>query len=356
MVKLRGMGLCFAVAACLAVAACASSGSAGSGGQAAAAASLSQAQLVAKAKTEGTVDWLSGGFTGNQPLAAAFTKKYGIKVNITKISSGDLTQRVSSDMKAYGHLNADVIYTTGYSLLGSLINEKQAVVPKVPSFPAKFVDKATGIPACTVVPENILYNSKVLGGWKPTSWQSLLDPRLKGKILVVDPKDSDAWSGFWSTVMRDPGLGTSYMKKIVEMDFQPVASSLVGGQELGAGQGAVMIAGVPSLLSPSFTKGAPISSWYPTGPAPVDTGFCAATTQGPHPYAGYLFDQFLMSKVGSDIFAAGEHDSSLYGTSIPGSPELPANPVPLPTQADFATRVAAQTGDLPHIDQILGFN
>src|ERR1700752_4552107 len=71
------------------------------------------AQLVERAKREGVVSlYTSLAPTESQPLAAAFEKKYGIKVQLWRALSAEVVQRVVTEAKGR-RFSVDVVATNG---------------------------------------------------------------------------------------------------------------------------------------------------------------------------------------------------------------------------------------------------
>src|SRR5262245_32956478 len=80
-------------------------------------------RLIEQAKKEGTVSlYTSLAPTESQPMAEAFEKKYGIKVELWRSQSERVVQRVVSEAKA-GRNTVDVIATNGPEM-ESLAREK----------------------------------------------------------------------------------------------------------------------------------------------------------------------------------------------------------------------------------------
>src|SRR5665213_4629415 len=65
--------------------------------------------LIDAAKKEGRLTWYTGLILNQlgRPIADAFEKKYGIKVNITRADSGEIALRLHNEAQA-GKVQADV--------------------------------------------------------------------------------------------------------------------------------------------------------------------------------------------------------------------------------------------------------
>jgi iron(III) transport system substrate-binding protein len=312
-----------------ALAGCASAESGGSDG---ASALPTGDALVKAAQAEGQVVVYTG--WRDDSIAAvkkAFQEKYGIEVVISeRLSSAALGQRIAADVRANGKINADWVLTTDQALAASLREEGQSTPVSAADFPGvkpEFIlgDYAVG---CTVGVPVVGYNKEVLGGKTIDSWDDLLDPALKGKIMVADPRNSAAWAGAWTSVVESQ-LGADFASKIAAQQIQPVTSSLVGTEQLGAGQGGVLLFGIPSLFEPAQKQGLPIDLWYPKDPSPVFYNFCLQTANAAHPNAGALFAQWYMTPEAQQLVQGIERLSSPLG-DLPGLIPLPADMAALP--------------------------
>ena len=135
-------------------------------------------------------------------LAAAFEKKYGIKVKFWRASSEKIVQRIITETRA-GRFDFDLVETNGPEL--ETLHREQ------------LLQKATSPHNADLIPQAILphrewvgtrlnmfvqiYNTKLVKKEDfPKSYQDLLDPKWKGR-LGIEAEDLD-WFG---TVVKDLG-------------------------------------------------------------------------------------------------------------------------------------------------------
>lgn len=309
--------------------------------------------LVALAKKEGQVVFYTGGLdTSIKAIQKAFKAKYGIDVVVPeRLSSAALAKRIDGEVRSTGHLGADVVMTTDLALSSYLREEGYSTPVSIDMFPGldkEFMqgDAAVG---CGVIVPVVAYNTDVLGDFTIDSWDDLLDQRLSGKIMVNDPRGSAAWAQMFSTMLNDKGLGEDYLKKLKATNYQPVASSLVGAEQLTAGQGGVLLAGIPSLFVDAIAKNAPIKMWYPTDPAPVSFDMCLLGNGTAHPNAAKLFLQWLMTEEGQVAATIPDYIASPLG-------DIKGAVVPLPEDYSKVPAPDKVKQDLPRILESLGFN
>lgn len=309
--------------------------------------------LVASAKKEGQVVWYTGGLdTSIKAVQKAFKDKYGIDVVVPeRLSSAALAKRIDGEVRSAGHIGADVVMTTDLALSTYLRQENYSTPLSVDMFPGvnkEFMqgDAAVG---CGVIVPVVAYNTDVVGDITIKSWNDLLDPRLAGKIMVNDPRGSAAWAQLFSTVLGDKGLGANYLEALKKQNFQPVASSLVGAEQLSAGQGGVLIAGIPSLFTKAISEQKPIKMWFPTDPSPVSYDMCLLGSGTAHPNAAKLFLQWFMTEEGQAAATIPDYIASPLG-------DIKGAVVPLPKNYSKVPPPDKAKQDLPRILQLLGFN
>lgn len=344
----RLLSLATAGVVALALAGCATGSDSGSDAEA-----TGDGDLVSLAQEEGQVVVYTG--WRDESIAAvkeAFEAEYGIEVIIDeRFSSAALGQRIDADIRSSGQINADFVLTTDQALASYLYEEGLSKPVSADSFPGVTEDFVQGEASvgCAVGVPVVGYNKDVLGAdFEIDSWDDLLDPALNGQIMIADPRNSAAWGNTWSAIYNDPTLGEDFLADIAATGFQPVASSLVGTEQLIAGQGGVLMFGIPSLFEPAMEAGQSIDFWYPADPAPVFFNFCLLPENSENPNAGELFLQWIMSEEGQQVANEIERLASPLG-EVPGLIPLPENfteaPAPYKVQQD-----------MPNMVEILGFS
>lgn len=309
-------------------------------------------ELVERASAEGGLVWYSSNLESTMAtVAAEFEQTYGIPVTFERMSSGDLGQRVQADARGSGVIGADVIGPTPDSALTEFLLEEGLIDPidvgDLEGFPARFMQgEASAV--CQVQVPVIGYNTEVLGDFTPREWADLLDPRASGLTMINDPSSSLGWAQVWSTVLNDDGLGEEFISAVSHTQYQRVASSLVGAEQLIAGQGGLLVAGIPSLLDPAIADGQPIGYFFPVDPSPVLLNYCALPAGTANPHAGALFFRWLLGQAGQTVLNVAEISASPLG-DIEGAVPLPATL----TQAPPADQVR---DELPRILELLDFH
>ena len=276
--------------------------------------------LVQAATKEGSVSWYTS-LVANQtvrPLTAAFEKKYpGIKVDATVGGGIDLDVKVRLEGQAHT-MHADVYH--GGSAIGGL-KAQGLIEPYFPEsarhFPPEMKD-AEGYWTAEVVNVYVaaVNTDLVSPADEPKTLADLLKPRWKSQIALTNSLTQGGAAGFVGSVMLTMGndAGLDYLKKLSPQLVSVLANVRVVLDQVIAGQYpmAVMTAVNHSVISKK--QGAPIK-WLKLEPAvqTLDTVFLLKGA--PHPNAGKLLIDFLVSREGQEVF----RDAS----SIPADPDVP---------------------------------
>ena len=276
--------------------------------------------LAQAAKKEGTLTVYTD-FSQNaaQAQAAAFTKEYGVKVNVVRLAGATLATRFLSEEKA-GSTSADVVVsaspvfahtavTSGYT-----VPLDKAGIPGYPwQFPAHFLNTADGQAATMIEPTGIAYNTNLVKGSDiPKTWTDLLDPKWKGKIGIADPSTLVGYDAEW-VVLQDL-IGDGFLQKLGKQSLKTYS----GGAPLAAAVGSGEIALAPAELRANITAvknaGGPIAIVVPDKTSGLQDQIMLVA-RNKHPNAAKLFVAYSMSPAGAEIAANVSESLSPYSTS-----------------------------------------
>jgi len=250
-------------------------------------------RLVEQARKEGSVTvYTSLAPTEAQPMAQAFEKKYGIKVELWRALSERVVQRAVSEGKA-GRPGADVIATNGPEM-ESLAREKILTTfhtPHAADLPA------AGIPKHRLwMPDRLQffvvgYNTNLVKREElPKSLKGFVDPKWKGK-LGIEAGDAE----WMATLVKLWGEaeGVAYFRKLSEMRPEVRKGHVLLAQLIAAGEIPVGLTAYSSNVESLKRKGAPIDF------APIDAiarpQGIGVTRNAPHPAAAVLYADFVLS-------------------------------------------------------------
>ncbi len=253
-------------------------------------------RVLAGAKKEGAINlYCVMGLEQMNPIAQAFEKKYGIKVNLWRSSSENVLQRAITESQG-GRFDADVLEIGGPEL-EALHREKLLQQIKSPYFqeliPQAIPPHQEWVGSRINVFVHAYNTAKVKKEELPKTYEDLLDPKWKGR-LGVEAANLD----WFSTLVRELGeeKGLRLFKDMVAANGlsvrkgHPVLVSLVASGEIPLAL-ATYSYFVDKLKK---EKAAPID-WFVMAPAIVRVTGVGVAKKAPHPYAALLFYDFMLS-------------------------------------------------------------
>ena len=233
-------------------------------------------------------------------LAAAFEKKYGIKVKYWRSAQDNILQRVVSETRA-GHFDFDVLQMSDPEL-EALAREKLLARATSP-YDSDLLPGAirphrqwVGV-RLTIIAQ--AYNTKLIKKEDlPKTYQALLDPKWKGK-LALEASESD-WFG---AVVREMGeeKGLKLFRDIAATNGLSVRKghTLLGGL-VSSGEVPFALAVYNHNADQLKNKGAPVD-WYMIQPSFARLSGVAISKAPANPHAAVLFYDFMLSPEGQSI-------------------------------------------------------
>lgn len=299
--------------------------------------------LVDAARKEGSVVWYSGLIVNQivRPVSEAFERKYpGIKVQGSRLTSSEAALKIINEARA-GRPQSDVFDGTAlvFRLVaaGVVENYKPAAAA---SFPATSKD-ADGIWTAlnTYVMTPAINTELVADKDAPRTLQDLLDPKWRGRIAWTNDPTTSGPPGFIGNVLTTMGqdAGMDYLRRLAQqrMVNVPAAQRVVLDQVI-AGQYPLALMTYNNHSVISAADGAPVR-WLKLAPAVQLPNPVGLVRNAPHPNAGKLFIEFLLSDEGQKVFRDANY--------IPANPAvLPKDPSLLPAVGGFeATQIPLAT-------------
>jgi iron(III) transport system substrate-binding protein len=257
-------------------------------------------KLIEGAKVEGQVVWYTTiNVAKSRPILDRFEKKYPfIKGEIVRAGGGPLLNRISREARA-GKQLFDVV--NGGAEIFTL--KRTGVIapyasPERGNLESDLKDSQgfwTGLYGQAFV---LGYNTKLVQKADlPRDYDGLLEPRWKGKLLN-DSDDVKWFSGLLHAWGREKGL--AYMRKLAKQDQAFMRGSTTRTQLVAAGERPLLIA-YSHVLEFNKSKGAPID-WIPLEPVIYSPAIIMFAKGAPHPNAGKLLIDFLLSREGQEMF------------------------------------------------------
>jgi len=302
--------------------------------------------LVAAAKKEGSVTFM-GIFSDDEmkALAAAFQKKYGIKVNTISSTAEDETTKINAQVSGHA-LTTDVVQISLTSQLRTW--EKDGTIPSSVTLPnAAEIDPTlrTDTPwfPLEFVPLGLAYNtSRLKDSDLPATWDDFLSGKPKAlKISTSDPNSTGIPAHLISMLQRL--TGTDVLARLAKTYHGVLVSdsSITALQYVVTGEADICFSGAESYVAGDVINGEPVGITYPKGLK--DDGvlgqanFVTLLAKAPHPNAAQLLLQYLMSKEGQTVMANLGVRGTLTGLPAPkGAPDISGRPFITPDDNYFA--------------------
>ncbi|HEX7233007.1 MAG TPA: extracellular solute-binding protein [Candidatus Binatia bacterium] len=270
--------------------------------------------LYEGAKKEGKLMWytsLTGGPNTDAPKV--FEAKYpGIQVEVYRGDSDALIARIVQEAQAKRYI-VDSVETT-FPIL-KMMQEYKLLAPYTAPHLAAYPDEAKERAGKDLVYWatdresyiGLAYNTNsVVGNAVPKGFDDLLKPELKGKIGFAT---SDTGNRVIAAMLASKG--TEFVQKL---KGQQISLHSVSGRAI-----LDMVISGELGLSPtvflshsrvSIAKGAPVK-WVPMDLVPTNAGGVVLPLNAPHPYAGMLFADFLLSPEGQKFLGKYGLDSAM---------------------------------------------
>lgn len=262
------------------------------------------AKLVEGAKKEGSLMWYtSTSIEDAKSLFDVFNKKYPfVKTEFFRAGSARLFNRILNEARA-GKVFFDIVAVRGFET-HQLVKDgflQPYLSPESAAYPPGFKDPQGHWVDYFDAYNVIGYNTRLVPkDQAPKSWEDLLDPKWKGKIAM----DEELYSWYAAMAQRWGKEKTlRFMRSLAKQEIQFRSGQTLIAQLMAAGEfpmGMVLAHRIEKMKE----QGAPVE-WVTTlDPITVSLHPIGVAAKAPHPYAGMLFIDFLLSKEGQQAVLA----------------------------------------------------
>jgi iron(III) transport system substrate-binding protein len=265
-------------------------------------------------------------YTGMQDTVSAklgkdYTKRFGLPAKVENIAGTEITERYVTEAKTGKPSDVIMLGSCGFIEQqvadGVVTSFDKAELPGFPAdtWPANFT-WAGSIPVLQYNLWGIGYNTSMLSEDKaPKSWEDLLDPKWKGKLLLVGPETSSGMAGAWDWLIREKGEG--FVKKLAAQAGVWGAGTQPASQQLAAGELPIMVPTAQTVMTTVRDAGGP-TDFVPideTTGAPMCAGISAKAA---HPAQAKLFLANLLTADGNNEFSAIKDNGTVgpFGGSL----------------------------------------
>lgn len=243
--------------------------------------------------------------TAMKKLLAAFTADTGLPVDVIRLTSQPMFERVTAEYAAH-RLAADWVDTTDITLTDQLAKRgifATSTVPAMRGLPRVLHDDGghwfmivrslmiIGVNTGVVKPADV-----------PAKWTDLLDPRWKGKIGMASiDAGGTTYSAYFFLRQK---YGIDFWRKLAAQDPRLVPSAAPVMTDLARGETSIAIEPQESLVG-EIANGTPVKIVHPAGGSPAYGISGGITSTAPHPHAAQLWLDWITSKRGGAVLAAG---------------------------------------------------
>lgn len=197
-----------------------------------------------------------------EPIIKEFEERTNLMVKVERGSSEEMTGRLEDEEE---RPDWDVVFGVGIETLEQSKEHWQVYKsPEAAFITERFQCEDNRWTSFSALPLVIMYNTNVVTYRElPVGWNSLLEPRWKGRIAFMDPRRSDVYSAALVTAVHTWGKRGDYLEQFMENLEYGTLNSM---QEVNAGildgrysLGVTMEESAQALLS----EGADVDYIYP---------------------------------------------------------------------------------------------
>lgn len=242
-----------------------------------------------------------------QALYKDFQEYYGlshIRMRHTMKRSGGVISTLRNDISAGRH-SFDLLQVGSPEFFHQLLQRKALMKYDSPAY-KNFIPEVTGekkgadgAPGYYISGQvnisSILYNTKYVKKEIKT-WDDVLDPQFKGKIIVSDILKSGTISYVYVGMRKI--LPRSYFEKVAKLDPIFILAQRETVQKVATGEKWIALPVTSGLAYPEWKRGAPLKVVFPEGRT-VALGYpFGVLAKAPNPSTAKLFIDYLHGKRG----------------------------------------------------------
>ena len=280
---------------------------------------------LAKAKTEGKVSWYtSTPIEEAQRIAEMFRMETGITVELFRSGGSQILSRFQQELNA-GRIAADVLTHSDPAAARAMAKKGLFVAFKPKNFEnvpdaAKAADGAF-IGQRLNMMTHYVRSDKIPPADEPKTWDDLTAPKYKGKLAMADPSFTSLQVSVIGMIAKLHGW--SFYEKLRANDAMVVSGNQQVADLLKRGERLVAVGGLDSYAADLKAAGHPIKTLYPTDGVFIIPSPTSVVKGSPHPEAGKLFAQFMISDAVQNMFPDDGGYSARIDIRAPqGSPDL----------------------------------
>jgi iron(III) transport system substrate-binding protein len=280
---------------------------------------------LAKAKAEGKVSWYtSTPIEQAQKIVGRFKQQTGIEVELFRSGGSAILSRFQQEMTA-GRVATDVLTHSDPAAANALAKKGFFVAFKPKNFD-KIPNAAKDANGQWVgqrlnMMTHYLRTDKVAPADELKTWDDLVNPKYKGKLVMTDPS-------FTSLQVSVVGMmaklrGWDYYRKLNTNNVMVVQGNQQVSDMLKRSERLIAVGALDSYAADLKNEGHPIKTLYPSDGIFIIPSPTSVVKGSPHPNAAKLFAEFMIGDDAQKIFPAdGGYSVRTDITPPAGSPDL----------------------------------
>lgn len=253
------------------------------------------------AHASGSITWYSShNPQQNDATVAAFQELYpDVEVEVLRLVTGELAVRYAQERESGSSL-ADVITLTDPEFIanGEADGWWETDVPVDSGWPSDAV--SNGVARTGILALILGYNTdSVDPGDVPSTWEDLLDPRFRDRIMIGDLRGVPSYlalAELWSNE-----YGDDFLTDLTAQNPRWVAGMVPGNESLGSGAADLLIPNARPAATTLIDAGAPIEL-VELAPTTGSEYYTAVPSDAPDDDLARLFFEFLTTVEGQNAF------------------------------------------------------
>ena len=221
-------------------------------------------------------------------------------------------------------VKADVfhnLYIPGFNMFKEKKYSVSYFSPEAKYYPDRFKDHDGHFYPIRLVAMCMAYNSsKIPAAEAPKTWTDIIDPKWKGFLVSADYMYGGSQLAtyyYWMTK-----YGIEFIEKLGKNNPMIVSAHGNASQNVVSGERPIVIEMNAYDTWAKAQKGLPVVNVYPAEGVPFVPGYACVTADAPHPNAGRLFLDFLLSEDGQAVM----QEIGVY-SAREGMPPVPNKPL-----------------------------
>jgi iron(III) transport system substrate-binding protein len=280
--------------------------------------------LVERARAEGEVVMYNGSMDESmvEALKKGFEDRFGIKATI--VQKGTIVTLVDAERKA-GSVKVDIV---SESLPDAFVrwNEERftlpAEVPNVERIAPGVDDPDTPDVPTHKTPYGIIYN-EAQADPPPSTWEEFISDGSLAPVVVGNPENSGSTLFTYTELLRT--AGPDALDRLSDREIVRAPDTLSTRPILLTGEAIYGAPGSEQMVASARAQGEPLQIAFMKDLVPLMSG-TAAVVDGPHPSAGKLMLQYMLTEEYQQALVDTGMRSILEDMPLPeGVPEIPAD-------------------------------